>query len=333
MNIAATLVAKFLKRVAFRDQHSPTGADPIAMERLRHGDDGFGGCRAVIGSERNVALQAEQRRDAFGMGGAALLLLPPQILRGAAQRRTRKLGLALAGQSPRRRQRLIDDPAEIRFCPPAGDFLLVNIDRGANRLLHPLQIEQRIGRDTTGHFANEPLGHVTRRCRFLGVFLDQQVQNGGVGDVPRQIGRVLERAVRIPAQRFQPAEMGALRLARSIRRREVRPARGNWLRLRRQQQLAVIQREPGFPLGVGYLRALPQRIAERRQTRRQIGIFPSSACCSGSPGADPAISPTRCDHGVAMGDVDIKLVERVAAQPLKVFLDFHLDVMACQIAA
>src|SRR5690349_7274121 len=38
-------------------------------------------------------------------------------------------------------------------------------------------------------------------------------------------------------------------------------------------------------------------------------------------------------HRVAMRDIDVELVERVAAQPLEVFLDLHLDVVACQIDA
>jgi hypothetical protein len=34
---------------------------------------------------------------------------------------------------------------------------------------------------------------------------------------------------------------------------------------------------------------------------------------------------------VTVLDVDIELVERVAAESLEIFLDFHLDIMPCQI--
>jgi hypothetical protein len=100
--------------------------------------------------------------------------------------------------------------------PPASDFLLVNVDRGANRLFHALQIEMRISRDTRGHFANEPFGDVAGFCRFPSVVRDQQVEDSRVGDMLRQVGRAFEGAVRISAHHFQPAEVRALRRARLI---------------------------------------------------------------------------------------------------------------------
>src|SRR6516164_9522249 len=38
-------------------------------------------------------------------------------------------------------------------------------------------------------------------------------------------------------------------------------------------------------------------------------------------------------HRVAMGDVDVELVERVAAETLEVLLNLHLDIMPRQVAA
>ena len=38
-------------------------------------------------------------------------------------------------------------------------------------------------------------------------------------------------------------------------------------------------------------------------------------------------------HGVAMGDIDIELVERVAAKVLEVLLYLHLDIVPRKIGA
>jgi hypothetical protein len=44
-------------------------------------------------------------------------------------------------------------------------------------------------------------------------------------------------------------------------------------RFRDEQQLAVVKREPSLPLRVGNAGAISQRLVERRQFVRQIGIF------------------------------------------------------------
>ena len=38
-------------------------------------------------------------------------------------------------------------------------------------------------------------------------------------------------------------------------------------------------------------------------------------------------------YRVAMGDVDVELIERVAAKPFAVLLNFYLDIMPCQVDA
>ena len=47
------------------------------MKRIHHCQNGFGRCLAIVSRERDVAFEAKEHPDAFGMGGAAFFLLLP----------------------------------------------------------------------------------------------------------------------------------------------------------------------------------------------------------------------------------------------------------------
>jgi hypothetical protein len=47
------------------------------MERIRHCQNGFGRCLAIVSRERDVAFEAKERPNAFGIRGAAFFLLSP----------------------------------------------------------------------------------------------------------------------------------------------------------------------------------------------------------------------------------------------------------------
>ena len=88
--------------------------------------------------------------------------------------------------------------------------------------------------------------------------------------------------------------MRGLRGARGVGRRIFRPALGGLGCFRDEQELAVIEREPGLPLRVGNAGPVFQRLAERRQIVGQSGYFASSALTLARPGRQPVMSPTRC---------------------------------------
>jgi hypothetical protein len=132
--------------------------------------------------------------------------------------------------------------------------------------------------------------------------------------------------------RLEPRKMRRLRSARAIGRRVLRPARRVRRRLRDHERLLMIKREPGLPVGKGNGRALCELAGERRQALREIGIFGDERFLLACVGCGAAHLADEMDHRIAMRDIDIKLVERVAAEVLEALLDLHRDVVPRQVA-
>jgi hypothetical protein len=76
VNVATALISEFIEPVAVGDQRVTACAGLIAMKRFRHSQDGFGRRLTIVGRERDVAFEAKEDPDTFGMGGAAVLLPP-----------------------------------------------------------------------------------------------------------------------------------------------------------------------------------------------------------------------------------------------------------------
>lgn len=95
----------------------------------------------------------------------------------------------------------------------------------------------------------------------------------------------------------------------------------------------MIKREPSFPLCVGYLRATPQNVLKWRQPRRKIRVFAKQPPLLPLARSGPSHLSHEVHHRVAMSDVDVEFVERVAAKPLEVLLNLYLDIMPCQVGA
>ena len=95
----------------------------------------------------------------------------------------------------------------------------------------------------------------------------------------------------------------------------------------------MIKREPSLPLRVGNAHAISQRLVERRQFVGQIGIFRAqrAQCVLARIGAGHVADEMH--HAVAMGDIDIKLVERVAAEVFEVLLHLHFDIVPRQVGS
>ena len=82
---------------------------------------------------------------------------------------------------------------------------------------------------------------------------------------------------------------------------------------------------------VGYLRASLQSVVERGRTRRKIRVFAEQRLLFPLAWGGPSHLPHEMHDRVAMRDIDIELVECVAAKPLEIFLNFYLDIVPCQI--
>ena len=155
---------------------------------------------------------------------AALFLIALHLLGRPAQGGAGERGLTLVDLFLRPRQSAADDVVEIGFHRPSGDLLFVNLDGVLDRLFHAVEIERFVARDALGHFPDEALGDVALARRLLGIVLDQQIEDRGIGDMLGEIVRILELAAGIAMNRLQPREMGRLRGARVIGWLVTRPA-------------------------------------------------------------------------------------------------------------
>ena len=63
-----------------------------------------------------------------------------------------------------------------------------------------------------------------------------------------------------------------------------------------------------------------ERLAQRRQLVSQIGIFGEQRALLPLSRLGAAHVSDKMHHGVAMGDIDVELVERVAAKILEILL-------------
>ena len=102
---------------------------------------------------------------------------------------------------------------------------------------------------------------------------------------------------------------------------------------RDQQQLAVIKREPGLPLRIGNRGAAVQRLAQRRQFFRDIRIFGEQRGLLARVRGSASHVADKMHDSVAMGDIDIELIERVAAEVLEILLHLHMDIVPFEIGA
>ncbi|MGA2493178.1 MAG: hypothetical protein ABSF67_09535 [Roseiarcus sp.] len=169
--------------------------------------------------------------------------------------------------------------------------------------------------------------------RSFGACFRQEIKNDAVGDLIGEIVWAGEGAAGIALERLQPRQMLGLRGARSVRRRIGWSPHGRVGGLGDQQRFAMIEREPRLPLCVGDVDAVAQRLAERRQVNDEIGTFRQQRL-------DVALERRRAGHvademhdAVAMRDIDVEFVERVAAEVDKVLLHLHFDVGPREVGA
>ena len=95
----------------------------------------------------------------------------------------------------------------------------------------------------------------------------------------------------------------------------------------------MIEREPRLPLRIGNSDAMLERLAQRRQLVSQIGIFGEQRALLPLSRLGAAHVSDKMHHGVAMGDIDIELVERVAAEILEILLHLHFDIVPREVGA
>jgi hypothetical protein len=70
---------------------------------------------------------------------------------------------------------------------------------------------------------------------------------------------------------------------------------------------------------------------ERGQTRPKVRVFAEQRLLFPLTRGRPSHLPHEMHDRVAMRDIDIELVECVAAKRFEIFLSFYLDIMPCQI--
>jgi hypothetical protein len=80
-------------------------------------------------------------------------------------------------------------------------------------------------------------------------------------------------------------------------------------------------------MGVGKAKAVFERFAERRQFAPKIGMFGEQRLLLPFIRRSAAHVANEVQDGVAMSDVDIELVEGVAAKIFEVFLHLHSDIL------
>ena len=73
-------------------------------------------------------------------------------------------------------------------------------------------------------------------------------------------------------------------------------------------------------------------VAQRREPVRKVRVFDQQRLDLRRAGRGPRHIADQMHDGVAMADIDVQLVQRVAAKALEVLLDFDLDVVALQVA-
>jgi hypothetical protein len=121
--------------------------------------------------------------------------------------------------------------------------------------------------------------------------------------------------------------------ARAVCRLELRAAFGAVGRFPDDEQLSVVKREPSLPLGIGNAGSTLQRLAERRQLVRQIREFRPQFAQRSLRRIRAGDVADEMHHGVAIRDIDIELVERVAAKVLEVLLHLHFDIVPREVGA
>ena len=95
-----------------------------------------------------------------------------------------------------------------------------------------------------------------------------------------------------------------------------------------EQALAVIKGEPSLPLSVGHTDAVFQRLAKRRQPLAEIGM-PFAECTQSEIARIKACHiADEVNHGVAMRDIHVELIERIAAEILEILLNLHFHIVA-----
>ena len=133
--------------------------------------------------------------------------------------------------------------------------------------------------------------------------------------------------------RFETLEMRRLGGARGVGRPMVWAAFGGLGCFGDEQELAMIERKPGFPLRVRDAGSALQRLAERRQLVGKIGIFRAQGAQRGLARGGAGHVAGEMHHGVAIGDIDVELVERAAALVLKILLHLHFDIGTREVGA
>jgi hypothetical protein len=136
------------------------------------------------------------------------------------------------------------------------------------------------------------------------------------------------------AHSLETGQMRGLCGARHVCGRVVRATLGALLRgFRDEQAFAVIERQPRLPLRVGNGDAIFQCLAEWRQRSGQIGIFGEQRVQLSRARIGTGHAAHEMNHGVAIGDIDVELVERVAAEVLEILLHLHFDIVPREISA
>ena len=164
--------------------------------------------------------------------------------------------------------------------------------------------------------------------------LRQEIENGGRQILLGEIVRAGEGAAGIAVHRFEALEMRGLGGARGVGRLYgFGPRSAVSAALAMNRQLAMIERKPGFPLRVRDAGSALQRLAERRQLVGKIGIFRAQCAQRGIAGGGAGHVAGEMHHRVAIGDVDVKRVERAAALVLEILLHLHFDIGTREVGA
>jgi hypothetical protein len=200
-------------------------------------------------------------------------------------------------------------------------------------LFHAAEIQRRIARDALRHLPNESFGDLALSRRVLGIMRDQQIKDRRIGDLLGEIVGVCEPAARIAVEPLEPFEMFDLRRPRGVVCREAWPAGRSRLGLGDQERLPMVEGEPRLPLRVGKADAALERFAERRQFTLKVGMFGHERALLAHICGSAAHVADQMHDRVAMGDMDVKLVEGVAAEVLELLLDLNGDIVPIEIVA
>jgi hypothetical protein len=94
-----------------------------------------------------------------------------------------------------------------------------------------------------------------------------------------------------------------------------------------------MERKPRLPLGVGDGLAALQRLAQRRESRREAGVAIQHRVDRGRLRRRAGHVADEMNHRVTGGDADIEFVEDAEAEILEVLLDLHFDIVAREVMA